>query len=68
MKEKQQPDSSGEEKIRQAEPDFLKQYRSCYPNVKKFHVTGDCLVFFDRDYEQAIAHQRTIGKGELKTY
>lgn len=51
-----------------SEPDFLKQYRVCYPDVKKFHVTGDGLVFLDSDYDQAVSHQNTIGKGELKTY
>lgn len=54
--------------IQFSEPDFLKQYRECYPDVKHFHVTGDNLVFFERDYEQAISHQQNIGKGELKTY
>lgn len=29
------------------EPDFLKQYRRCYPRAKKFHVTSDGLVFPD---------------------
>lgn len=50
-----------------AEPDFLKQYRACYPRAKKFHVTGDSLVFPDNK-EAAEAHQRCIGHGELKTY
>lgn len=50
------------------DPGFLKQYRECYPGVKHFHVTGDHLVFLDRDYEQAVSHQQQWGKGELKTY
>lgn len=49
------------------EPDFLKQYRRCYPRAKKFHVTGDGLVFPD-DKKAAEAHQRCIGCGELRTY
>lgn len=54
--------------IQSPEPNFLKQYRECYPGVKHFHVTGDNLVFLERDYEQAVSHQKSIGKGELKTY
>lgn len=54
--------------VQSQEPDFLKQYRECYPGVKHFHVTGDNLVFLERDYEQAVSHQNSIGKGELKTY
>lgn len=50
------------------EPEFLKQYRACYPGVKKFHVTGDNLVFLDKDYQNAVSHQAKVGKGELKTY
>lgn len=50
------------------EPDFLKQYRAAYPKNKKFHVTGDHLVFLNREYKQALAHQKTIARGELKTY
>lgn len=50
-----------------SEPDFLKQYRACYPRAKKFHVTGDGLVFPD-DKKAAEAHQRCIGRGELRTY
>lgn len=53
--------------IQPAEPAFLKQYRACYPRAKKFYVTGDNLVFPD-DVKAAEAHQRCIGKGELKTY
>ncbi|WP_018669008.1 hypothetical protein [Bacteroides gallinarum] len=49
------------------EPDFLEQYRRCYPRAKKFHVTGDGLVFPD-DKKAAEAHQRCIGRGELRTY
>jgi hypothetical protein len=49
------------------EPDFLKQYRRCYPRAKKFHVTSDGLVFPD-DKKAAEAHQRCIGCGELRTY
>lgn len=50
------------------EPAFLTQYRAVYPTSKKFHVTSDNLVFLEREYKQALAHQRTIGKGELSTY
>ena len=67
MKEKQEEQPAVEEAILQ-DPGFLKQYRECYPGIKHFHVTGDNLVFFERDYEQAVSHQRSIGKGELKTY
>lgn len=49
------------------EPFFLEQYRRCYPRAKKFHVTGDGLVFPD-DKKAAEAHQRCIGRGELRTY
>lgn len=56
------------EAVLSPEPDFLKQYRECYPSVKHFHVTGDNLVFLERDYEQAVSHQQSIGKGKLKTY
>lgn len=49
------------------EPDFLKQYRECYPNCKKFHVTSDNLVFLDKQLDAAKAHQSKI-QGELKTY
>lgn len=65
MKEKEEIQPVVEEVII-PEPDFLKQYRECYPSVKHFHVTGDNLVFLD--YEQAVSHQNSIGKGELKTY
>lgn len=51
----------------QTEPDFLKQYRDCYPKAKKFFVTGDNLVFPDNP-KAADAHQSSVGKGELKTY
>lgn len=54
--------------VKLPEPDFLGQYRLCYPRVKKFHVTGDGLVFLDRDFKQALSHQNRIGKGELTTY
>lgn len=50
------------------EPEFLNQYRACYPGVKKFHVTSDNLVFLDKDYQNAVSHQAQVGKGELKTY
>lgn len=50
------------------EPDYLKQYRECYPDVGHFHVTGDNLVFLDSDYDQAVSHQQGCRKGELKTY
>lgn len=66
MKDKKQVDQAVEE-VNLPEPDFLKQYRECYPGVK-FHVTGDNLVFLERDYEQAVSHQNSIGRGELKTY
>lgn len=75
MKEKQEGlPAVGETRMREPdivtapEPDFLKQYHACYPKVKHFHVTGDNLVFLDRDYEQAVSHQQKCGKGELKTY
>lgn len=67
MKEKQKEQPVVEE-VNGPEPDFLKQYRECYPDVKHFHVTGDNLVFLDRDYEQAVSHQQRCGRGELKTY
>lgn len=51
-----------------AEPEFLKQYRECYPGVGKFHVTGDNMVFLDKEYKTAVSHQAKVGKGELKTY
>lgn len=65
MKEKEEIQPVVEE-VSLPEPNFLKQYRECYPSVKHFHVTGDNLVFLD--YEQAVSHQNSIGKGELKTY
>lgn len=68
-KETKQPEPVQELKtILPPEPDFLKQYRECYPGVKRFHVTSDNLVFLERDYEQAVSHQQSIGRGELKTY
>lgn len=67
MKDKKQVDQAVEE-VNLPEPDFLKQYRECYPDVKHFHVTSDNLVFLERDYEQAVSHQQSIGRGELKTY
>lgn len=67
MKDKKQVEQVVEEVV-PPEPNFLKQYRECYPSVKHFHVTGDNLVFLERDYEQAVSHQQSIGKGELKTY
>lgn len=51
----------------QPEPDFLRQYRACYPRVKRFFVTSDALVFPDNP-EAADAHQNSIGRGELKIY
>ncbi|MEG1926281.1 MAG: hypothetical protein RR415_11100 [Ruthenibacterium sp.] len=51
----------------QLEPDFLKQYRVCYPRAKRFFVTSDNLIFPDNP-EAANAHQSSIGRGELKTY
>lgn len=56
-----------EEVIHSPEPDFLKQYRACYPRAKKFYVTGDNLVFPDNP-QAAESHQKSVGKGELKTY
>ncbi len=53
--------------VQPLEPEFLKQYRACYPKAKKFHVTGDNLVFPD-NLKAAEAHQSRLGKGELKTY
>lgn len=50
------------------EPAFLAQYRNCYPNCRKFHVTGDNQVFLEREYKKAVSHQKKVGKGELKTY
>lgn len=67
MKEKEEIQPVVEDAIL-PEPDFLKQYRESYPGVKHFHVTGDNLVFLERDYEQAVSHQNSIGRGELKTY
>ena len=64
-----QPDQGPEpEEVKAPEPDFLQQYRKCYPDVARFHVTGDHLVFLDRDYQQAVSHQQRCGKGELTTY
>lgn len=51
----------------QPEPDFLRQYRACYPRAKRFFVTSDALVFPDNP-EAADAHQNSIGRGELKIY
>ncbi|MFR0993155.1 MAG: hypothetical protein ACLSGQ_00865 [Parabacteroides distasonis] len=50
------------------EPAFLAQYRAAYPECLKFHVTGDNLVFLSHEYDKAVSHQKTVGKGELKTY
>nr|DAI46217.1 MAG TPA: hypothetical protein [Caudoviricetes sp.] len=50
------------------EPAFLAQYRVAYPECLKFHVTGDNLVFLSHEYDKAVSHQKTVGKGELKTY
>lgn len=50
------------------EPSFLAQYRKSYPDCKKFHVTGDGLVFLGHEYKKAVAHQKRVGNGELKTY
>lgn len=50
------------------EPAFLAQYRACYPNSKKFHVTSDNLVFLESEQKKAAAHQATLGRGELLTY
>lgn len=68
MKSKKIAGQVPEQEITQPEePDFLKQYRACYPKAKKFHVTGDNLVFPD-NLKAAEAHQNSIGRGELKTY
>lgn len=67
MKQKEETLPGGEE-TKQPEPYFLRQYRRCYPKVKRFHLTGDRLVFLDRDYQQAVSHQQQCGKGELTTY
>lgn len=50
------------------EPSFLAQYRKSYPNSRKFHVTGDGLVFLEHEYKKAVAHQKKVGNGELTTY
>ena len=61
-------DTELQEKPIVTEPEFLKQYRACYPGVKKFHVTGDNLVFLGHEHDKAVSHQKRCGKGELKTY
>ena len=61
-------DTELQEKPVVTEPEFLNQYRACYPGVKKFHVTSDNLVFLDKDYQNAVSYQAQVGKGELKTY
>lgn len=72
MKKKEETQTT-EEAVQQPElnvppePDFLKQYRACYPRAKRFFVTSDSLVFPDNP-EAADAHQNSIGHGELKTY
>lgn len=49
-------------------PEFLTGYVKAYPGEKVFHVTSDRQVFLDKDYNFAKAHQRGLGKGEIKTY
>lgn len=51
-----------------SEPSFLAQYRKSYPDNRKFHVTSDGLVFLEREYKKAVAHQKRVGNGELTTY
>lgn len=50
------------------EPAYLAQYRKTYPSCKTFYVTADDLVFLANQLKQAQAHQKTLGKGELRTY
>lgn len=50
------------------EPAFLAQYRATYPDSPNFHVTGDNMVFLGHEYDKAVSHQKSCGKGELKTY
>lgn len=49
-------------------PDFMAAYVKSYPGEKVFHVTSDRQVFLDKDYHLAKMHQRSLGKGEIKTY
>lgn len=66
MKNKEEPQPVAEP-VKQPEPDFLGQYRTCYPHTRTFYVTGDSLVFPDNP-KAAEAHQQSIGKGKLETY
>lgn len=62
-KETKQPKTGKKE-----EPDFIKQYRRCYPGNKTFYVTTDRMVFLEIDKESAYNHQKRCGGGEVRTY
>lgn len=62
-KKSKQPESG-----KKKEPDFLKQYRQCYPDNKTFYVTTDRMVFLEGEEDNARLHQHGMGKGEVSTY
>lgn len=48
-------------------PGFLASSVKNYPGEKQFHVTSDGMVFLDKEENLALAHQRTLKKGEVQT-
>lgn len=67
-KEKQEQPEVTPAPTTEQEPAFLAQYRVAYPECFKFYVTGDNSVFLSHEYDKAVSHQKTVEKGELKTY
>lgn len=45
--------------------EFLRQYIERYPGNKTFHVTGDNMVFLEKDLSLARLHQKTLSEGSV---
>ena len=46
---------------------IAERYAKYYPYAGEFHITSDRMVFLPGDKADAEAHQRLLGKGELRT-
>lgn len=46
---------------------IAQRYAGSYPNCPEFHITSDKMVFLAGDKAEAEAHQKTLGKGRLRT-
>lgn len=46
---------------------IAERYAKYYPSAGEFHITSDRMVFLPGDKAEAEAHQRLLGKGELRT-